>query len=327
MTPKTPGAFLKDLSAGKFLPAYYFFGDDDYRIIEAEKYLASQFIPGPQLTTNYRRLDGKKISAADLLAELAVYPMLGERQLIAVSSFQSFDPTEIEKILKMLNPPDPNRIIVFSSPAAKALKRKSAFVNKMADIAEVVEFNKLTAVETKGMVSRKLAKSEINIDPNALNLLTELIAGNRGALESETEKLINYKNPGETVTLEDIKEIASGYEVFKVFEVAECVVTGQAKKVLQQIKTLVAEGNNPTGILYYLSQHFISLYLVKNGKPLEARKRWLTYKFREQASKYEVDKLEEIIVEIARTDSDLRKSNIKPTLALETLVLKLVGGN
>lgn len=327
MTPKTPGAFLKDLSAGKFLPAYYFFGDDDYRIIEAEKYLASQFIPGPQLTTNYRRFDGKKISAADLLAELAVYPMLGERQLIAVSSFQSFKPTEIDKIIKMLNPPDPNRIIVFSSPAARAPKKKSAFINKMAGIAEVVEFTKLTPGETKGMVSRKLAKNEINIAPQALSLLTELIAGNRGALEAETEKLINYKNPGETVTPEDIKEIASGYEVFKIFEVAEYVVAGQVKKVLQQIKTLVAEGNNPTGILYFLSQHFISLYLVKNGKPLEARKRWLAYKFREQAAKYEADKLEEIIVEIARTDSDLRKSNIKPTLALETLVLKLAGRN
>jgi len=327
MTPKTPGAFLKELSAGKFGPAYYFFGDDDYRIIEAEKYLASQFIPGPQLITNYRRFDARKVSVNDLLAELAVYPMLGDRQVIAVTSFQSFKPKEIERIFKMLTPPDPNRIIVFSSPAVKAPKNKSAFLNNIAKNAEVIQFNKLTPAETKGMVSRKLSKNELNIDPKALNLLTELIAGNRGALEAETEKLINYKNPGETVTAEDIKAVASGYEVFKIFDVADFVIAGQVKKVLQQIKSLVAEGNNPTGILFFLSQHFISLYLVKNGKPLEARKRWLAYRFREQAHKYDSERLEEIIVEIARTDADLRKSNIKPTLALETLVLKLAGGN
>ena len=68
------------------MPAYYFFGTEDYRIVEAEKYVARQFLPDRQLVTNYRKIDGKKTSCSDLLAELSSLPMLGERQVFGVTS-------------------------------------------------------------------------------------------------------------------------------------------------------------------------------------------------------------------------------------------------
>ena len=55
----TPQKLFADISAGKFAPVYYFYGDEDYRIIEAEKYLASQFISSKLLLTNFRKLDAK----------------------------------------------------------------------------------------------------------------------------------------------------------------------------------------------------------------------------------------------------------------------------
>jgi DNA polymerase-3 subunit delta len=325
MALKTPGEFLKEISSGTFQPVYYFFGEDDYRIIEAEKYLASQFIPDLQLVTNYRRFDGKKTACADLLAELAVYPMLGEKQLVAVTNIQSFKKDDIERIFRMLTPPDPNRIVVLSSPADKAPNKKSAFYKNMVSELPAVEFNKLSDTETRRMVSRKLEKNNLSIEPAALGLLTELIAGNRGALEAETDKLINYMDGGGTVTSEDIRRVAAGYQVYTVFTLADHIIEGESRKVLQQIERLIADGDSPTGILYFLGLHFVSLYLVKNNRQLEPHRRWLTYRFRNQAEKYENEQLEDILIEIARTDADLRKGNIKPALALESLALKLTG--
>lgn len=325
MATKTPGEFLKEISSGKFQPVYYFFGEDDYRIIEAEKYLASQFIPDLQLITNYRRFDGKKTACADLQAEIAVYPMLGEKQLIAVTNIQNYKKEDIDKILRMLTPVDPNRIVVLSSPADKAPKKKSAFYRNMTTAVMSIEFNKLTDIEVRRMVHRKLEKNNLKIDPEALTLLTELIAGNRGALEAEADKLLNYKEEGQTVTLEDIREVAAGYQAYTVFTLADHIIEGQSKKVLQQIEKLIADGNSPTGILYFLGLHFISLYKVKNNKQLEAHRRWLTYRFRSQAEKYENEQLEDILIEIARTDADLRKGKLKPALVLEALALKLTG--
>jgi DNA polymerase-3 subunit delta len=323
----TPHQLLADISAGKFKPVYYFFGQEDYRIIEAEKYLASQFLPKRQLTTNYRRLNGKKSSTNDLIAELSVYPMLGERQVFGITDFQSYKPTEIKRILKLLTPTDPNRIVVLSSPADKAPKKNSAFFKTMSQAAEVVEFQKLTAAETQGFVRGKLEKAGMTIEPGALELITELIAGNRGALEAEVEKLVNYKTEeGSTsVTEEDIRRLTTGFEVYTVFELADHIIAGDTRKVLNQIAILTGEGTNPTGILWHLGNHFVSLYLVKNGKPLDARRRWLTGRFRLQTGKYSNAALEKMIIEIAETDSALRHSSgVKGEMQLESLVLQLM---
>ena len=320
----TPQQLLADVTSGKFKPVYYFFGSEDYRIIEAEKFLAAQFLPNLQLTTNYRRLNGKKTSATDIIAELSVYPMLGERQVFSISDFQSFKPKEIERILKVLQPPDPNRVVILTSPSDKAPRKKSAFYGTMSGAAELVEFKKLTPGESAGMIARRLDKHGIKIDKEALGLLVDLIAGNRGALEVETEKLINYRQADEAVTTEDIRKLAAGYEVYSIFELADKIVAGNTRQVLAQVEQVLAEGTSPTGILYHLGTHFLSLYLVKNGKPLDPRRRFLTSRFREQAGKYSNQQLEKMIIQIAETDAELRRTPLKPETLLESLILQLM---
>ncbi|MDD3731527.1 MAG: DNA polymerase III subunit delta [candidate division Zixibacteria bacterium] len=325
MAQKTPGGFFKDIQAGKFKPVYYFFGEDDYRIIEAEKHLAKQFIPNRQLITNYRRFDSRKINLKDLLAELAVYPMLGEKQLIAVANFQSYKKEDSERIFKILTPPDPNRIVVLSSPAAKAPNKKSPFYKRMVEKVELVEFKKLSDKMTRQTVIKKLEKNGLKIEPSALTLLTELISGNRGALENETDKLQNYVQPGKKITEEDIKKVASGFEIYNVYALADHIIEGNSKKIVQQIRLLLADGNTPTGILFFVGKHFINLYLARNNKFRDSSKSWINNRYRIQAKKFEIDRLEDIIIQIALTDSELRHNIPNPSLTLETLALKLSG--
>lgn len=325
MAQKTPVGFFKDIQAGKFKPVYYFFGEDDYRIIEAEKHLAKQFIPNRQLITNYRRFDSRKINLKDLLAELAVYPMLGEKQLIAVANFQSYKKEDSERIFKILTPPDPNRIVVLSSPAAKAPHKKSPFYKRMVEKVELVEFKKLSDKMTRQTVIKKLEKNGLKIEPSALTLLTELISGNRGALENETDKLQNYVQPGKKITEEDIKKVASGFEIYNVYALADHIIEGNSKKIVQQIRLLLADGNTPTGILFFVGKHFITLYLARNNKFRDSSKSWINNRYRIQAKKFEIDRLEDIIIQIALTDSELRHNIPNPSLTLETLALKLSG--
>jgi DNA polymerase-3 subunit delta len=279
----SPVELHKAVSAGKFKPAYYFYGTEDFRIAEAEKFVARQFLPDRQLTTNFRKIDGRKTSSADLMAELSTMPMLGERQVFAVSDFQSYPLKEVERILRLLTPPDPSRIVIFSSPSTKTPKKNSAFFAAVSKVAEPVEFRKLSDREIAAMVNRRLKEANIAIEPQALQLLIGLIFGNRGAVDSETTKLINYKREGDTVTVDDVKQIAAGYEVFNIFEVADLIVAGDTRKVLHMIESLLAGGNSPAAIVSLLQQHFISLYLVKNGKKPLGRRGFLIPKLGEQA--------------------------------------------
>lgn len=320
----TPQQLFSEISEGNFKPLYYFYGSEDYRISEAQRFVARQFLPEKQVAVNYLKVDGKKTKCTDLLAQLSVYPMLGERQVYVVSDFQRYKPTEIDRVLKILQPVDPNRVVIFNSPGSKTPKKTSAFFKKISRAAESVEFGRLTRGDTAALIKRKLTKAELRPEDEAVNILVELIAGNRGALEVEVDKLINYKESGQAVTAQDVRAVTSGYQVFSIFELADEIVDRNRARVLQHIRSLLAEGNSPTGALYFLGQHFISLYLVKNGKALEPYRRWLTSKFREQADNFDNRQLEHAILEVARVDAALRRGRQKPQTVLEQLALNLM---
>jgi len=320
----TPQQLFTDISAGNFKPLYYFFGSEDYRVVEAQRYVARQFLPDKQAAVNYLKIDGKRTKCSDLLAQLSVYPMLGERQVFVVSDIQRYKPTEVDRVLKLLHPADPNRIVILSSPGSKTPKRGSAFLKKVSQVAESVEFGRMSPAETAGLIKRKLTRAELSADEDAVKVLVGLIAGNRGALEVEIDKIINYKEPGQSVTVEDVRAVASGYQVYSIFELADEIVRRDRVRVLQHIRTLLAEGNSATGALFFLSQHFISLYLVKNGKALEPYRRWLAPKFRSQAEGFDNHQLERAILEVARVDAALRRGRQKPQLILEQLALNLM---
>ncbi len=321
----TPGTLHKEITAGKFKPAYYFFGAEDFRIAEAEKYVAQQFLPDKQLIINYHRIDGAKIPAADLMTELAALPMLGERQVFAVDNFQRYSAGEVDRILAFLQPPQPDRVVVFRSPSSKTPRKSSAFFKRMLEATEVVEFRRLTEREMAHHIQVKLKEGGIAIEPQALRVLFELIAGNRGALVAETSKLIDFKAAGDTITVDDVKQIVAGYEVFNIFQVADLIVDGDARRVLQSIESLLALGNSPATITTLLSQHFLSLYLVKNGRQPIGRRAFLVPKLTQQARQFENDRLEQIIIDIAEADAEIRRGRFKQDMALEILALRLVG--
>ncbi len=321
----SPGELLKDISAGQFKPAYYFYGPEDYRIIEATKYIARQFLPDRQIQTNYRKLNGRKASAKEVIAELSNLPMLGERQVFSIAEFQSFNPTDVERILSMLKPPDPNRVIIFSSPSARTPKKSAKFF-KLVESAGVVmvEFPKLNQREVAGQVQGRLQKAGLAIEPDALQTLIDLVAGNLGAVVAEVDKLVNYKGKGETITAEDVTTVAAGYEVINIFELVDLVAGGQPHRVLQSLEKLIEEGNSPVTICTLLSSHFLRLYLLRSGKSLPPNMAWLERKLRGQANRYDSGRLEQIIVDLADTEAQLRGGDLPPRLALEVLVVGLI---
>ncbi|MDZ4723595.1 MAG: DNA polymerase III subunit delta [candidate division Zixibacteria bacterium] len=320
----TPKQLLNDISAGKFKTAYYFYGSEDYRIVEAEKYIAREFLPDKQLMTNYRRFNGRKVSCVEILSELSVYPMLGERQVFGITEFQSYKPTEIERILRLLSPPDPNRLVIFSSPSARAPKWDSAFIKNMAESATVIEFKKLTSVETESVIISRLTKLGYTITRDALDRLLDAVAGNRGALEGELEKLRDFKGDDKTIALDDVRAVTSGFQTYIVYSLADDVIAGKTTAALKNLHYLLLEGSTPTSIVYFLGEHFTNLYLVKNGKSLTSRFAWKAKDYRPQAQSFSNENLEKILIEIASVDSQLRNSPPSAALLLETLAINMI---
>jgi DNA polymerase-3 subunit delta len=234
-------------------------------------------------------------------------------------------PKEIDQLLKLLSPPDPNRIVIFRTPAAREPKSSSALVKKMSEVTEAVKFDRLKFDETKRTIDKRLKKSGISISDEALTMFAELVDGDRGGLEGELNKLLNYKEKGERVETFDIEKSVIGHEQYNVFELADLIVQGDVSKAMRMIHSLLYKGVNEIQLAHLLQQHFTSLLLVKSGKNPLGNRHYFIGKFRGQASGYTIERLEEIIIEIAAADADLRRGAIKKETRLEMLILALAG--
>ena len=319
----SPKQLHDDISKGKFKPVYYFYGQEDFRRSEAEKFVADHFLPDLQRSINYHKIDSRKTSAGELMASLANLPMLGEKEVFIIGSFETYKAKEMGQILQLIKNPDPNRVVVLSTPSAKTPKKDSTLYKTVTSIAEPVEFRFMTVEETQSIIMTRLAKHKLAIDRAALELLTGLVDGNRGGLESELNKLIDYKAEGGSITVEDISQICAGYELFNIFELGDIIVEGKIQKIMRMVNSLIGAGTSIDMLVALLQQHFLSLYLVKNGKSPVGNRGFLIPKFRQQARAYSNLQLEGIIKSLAEANTELRHQRLPEELVLETLALEL----
>lgn len=326
MASKSSEQLARDVKAGRFQPVYYFYGPEDFRKRTAEQFLIEKFIPKSQAGTNVTRIDGKRTKLADILNELAAIPMLGERQVFTISDIQSFKPTEVDKILKMFDPPDPNRLGILTSPSDKTPSKKSAFLKKMSERVTTVWFDQLKSDQAGRMIGTRLQAEGLKIDETALSLMLELIAGNYGALQSETEKIIHYKKDqgDDHISVDDVKEVCSGFEMYTVFQLGQYVAERDVTRALKMVDQLIAIQSSVSGsILYFLGEHFVLLYMLRNGKRLPGSRAWKAAQLRPQAEQFTSERLEEIILKIADTTARMRRQQMDNRLAMEALVVEL----
>jgi DNA polymerase III delta subunit len=289
----SPSELAKAIEAGRFEPVYYFYGSEDYRVKEAEKKLVGIFLPKPQQATNYTILSAAKGKIEDILTELSMIPMLGERQVFVVNSIQSLSQKQIEKILNILTPPDRNRIVIFASPSAKTPRKTTKLFKFLVSKTTAVEFTRLPTISSRGKI-RALLK------------------------EGGIEKMIKS---------EDVAAVSSDFQSFKVFELTDQAAVGHFDKALSIIDFLLNKGEKPSGLLYWFGEHFINLYLTKNRKPIGAGKKDMSWKYKNQVDLFDNLSLESIIRLIADANYDLR-NNIKPEkLILEKLIFNICSLN
>ncbi|PKK84439.1 MAG: DNA polymerase III subunit delta [candidate division Zixibacteria bacterium HGW-Zixibacteria-1] len=320
----SPNELSKEIEAGKFRPVYYFYGSEDYRIKEAQRVVALKFLPKSQQSTNQTALSATKNKLEDIINELSMIPMLGERQLFVISNIESFSQAQIGKILSLLNPPDPNRVLILASPSAKTPRKNTKIFKYLEQSTTAVEFGKLKGDAAKRRINKMLADNKITIDPAALDMIIILTGGDLGGMIAETNKLIDFVGEGGRITKDEVAKVSSDYQAFKVFELADHAATGNYDKAMEIIGFLLGQGEKMSSLLFWMGEHFVGLYLARNKKSSGAGGRDMSWKYKGQLNHFESEQLEEIICEIAKADYELKTSQIKPErLIIEKLIYKI----
>ncbi len=315
----TPTQLLKEIGAGRFKPAYYFYGEEDYRKTEAARFIVNNFIPQQQRLLNHVKLAADKADLETLCNEIAAIPMLGERRCVQIDEVQRLKPTQQKKLFALLESPVPGLLVILSSPAAHTPDKKSAFIREVSKIAEAVKFDRLTASDARSRIERSLRSSGFTYDAEAIDLLVSLTGGDFGGLTGELEKLALSAEEHSHIGVAEVKLLVSSHEEFTIFELIDLIAAGNTDRALYVCYDLMQRGNKPVPILRMLSRHLINLAKVHAGKKIAGHP-FFVDKLRKQARRFDDSRVGTAIARVAETEREIRHSSVDNEILLENTI-------
>lgn len=318
----TPRELLAEISDGKFRQVYYFYGSEEYRIVEAEKFLVRQFLGPSVQSIGARKLSGRKTTIAELLGELSAIPMLGEKLVISLTDPQHYKSADLERIARSVQQPDPNRLVVCSTPPAREPRWDSAFLKFIKTVATTVQFNRLADSESREAILGRLRKLSLSAHPDAVNLLVNLVDGRRGAIDQELAKLADFV-PDKQVTVDAVKEVGAGYQSYLAFDLAEQILRGDTRRAIRQVDFLLQHGATATSIVHFLYGDLLMLYRLQHHESVNGPNAWKGKKMRPFVGRLGDEVIRTALLRLSTLDRQLRNSPANPELLLQTFVIEL----
>lgn len=309
----------REIGKSDYRSVYYFFGEEDYRKTEAVKYLLNDYLPEQQRIMNFRRLSTDKIEFDTICNELAALPMLGERRLIVIEEAQKLSPTHQKKLFALLQPAPPDTIVILVSPAVRTPKKTSAFYRAVTKVSQPVSFARLSHEKAAQRVQRQLQAAGVEAEPEAIKLLISLTDGDFGGLVGELEKLTLLAEPGQPVSLNDIRKLTSSYQEFTIFSLTDAIAEGKTDNALRAYDDLILKGNRPTTILWQISNHMFNLLKIHTGKRVVGAQ-FFIQKLKNQSRLFKLEKALKAIVLVAGAEREIRQSTVKPVVLVENVI-------
>ncbi len=154
-------------------------------------------------------------------------------------------------------PPESAWVIVEASDLGKTSPLRKAF--EESDRAAALPTYALEGANLASFIYATAAEAGIEIEPEALELLSEALSGDRLASQSELEKLFLYVHDSRKVRLEDALAIVGETTEAETDQVIDSALLGENELLEAGLNRLRAEGGSFAGLGALALRHLIQL--------------------------------------------------------------------
>jgi DNA polymerase-3 subunit delta len=204
---------------------------------------------------------------------------------------------ELERLLK--RPEEQTTLVIVSG----ALDRRSRIYKLLAREATVVECGVLVDhADAERWLKNRVAAAGLEIAPAAARQLALLCGPDVKRLRNDLDRLLLYVLDRQTITIEDVREIAGPAALQDDWAMTNAMEAGDEAAALRQLALMFDAGGVPEKILGQIG------WVVRSRLPLSATA------------------LRSAVDAVLRTDLDLKRSAGEPRVLMERLVVELCAG-
>jgi DNA polymerase-3 subunit delta len=330
---------------------HLYLGPDDFRMREAYRALLAPLDSDGMLETNTTSLPARGLRPQELIQHAATVPFLAQARVVVVEGLLASlgggqaVVRDWQPLLDFIPQLPPTNHLVLLEPVPKREQatavNRSAFARALRaiDDADVREFRELRSYgrdgnEVASWLRERARERDVEIEPQAVEELVELVGANLWALSTEVEKLGRYAS-GRAVTVEDVRLLTPQAREESIFGIVDAVVEGRAAPALLLIRRMLAEGSETAqhiqAMIARQLRHLVRATELLEGRADEAavgeatgvKNRYALGKLMRQARSTSRQAAEAALREVEASDHAVKTGRLEETLALDLLVTRL----
>lgn len=287
---------VSDLKAGRFAPAYLFFGPEGYLRREAVKRIREIMLGGDSDDFNFTIVDGEETPLTEIVSLAAMTPLFAGKRLIVVRNVKFFSGkkdaagspdeesgnpmkndvqpgtarAEEAPLLRYLAAPNPGTCLVMD--AGEHVDRRKKIYKEIAKAGKVIEFTLLKPNDLSTWLEKQARLAGKTLVPGAPAEILARAGNSLQALSVEIQKLISYAGENSVITVEDVTAATSPHPEEDFFAVLDAIGERNPARAMAGIERLVRQKQPPAVILSMVARQI--RLILRTGEALRSGTRF-----------------------------------------------------
>lgn len=222
---------------GNFKPLYFFYGDEGFLMDQLQALAVERALEPHERDFNFDLFHGSEADARQVLAACASYPVMAERRLVVVRSFEKL--AENRAFKEYAEQPNPTAVVLLLCSGKPNLSAHP--YRALREHAVAAEFKPLYDRQMPGWIDGHAKALGVKIAPGAAQMLAQEVGTDLQTAAVELEKLVTFIGTRTTITEDDVLTAGGHLREFNVFELQKAVGVGErtrataiAERILQQ---------------------------------------------------------------------------------------------
>lgn len=254
MSPVSDSKALRTaIKEGRFEPAYYLFGEDDYLKDEEVKRVLEAAVDPATRDFNLETLRGADVDAQSLGSILSTPPMMAERRVVWVRDVSALKKDARAMLDQYLERPAPDLLLLMVAPCGAKMDKK------LADRAVAIEFVPLSGARIPKWITYYVEHDlRATITEGAVTLLQEAVGTDLAQLKVELDKLIDYTGGG-AINEAAVSAVVGARPGETMGDFLDAVARRYAKAALAMLPTVMQQpkANGVTSVMALAAQTFV----------------------------------------------------------------------
>lgn len=309
---------------------YLIYGQDRFRVQEKLSQIKEKFVQKTGSDLNIINFN-ENASFESIKQAIQFRGFLGEYKLIIFKDFIAKSNLQNQKDLAKFIRKIPTSVyLVFIEQGLKS----NTLSKKIKSEGKFWQFESLSYFELVAWIKKRIELKKRSIDSQAVKALAFFVGSNLNRLETEIEKLINYKDR-KKISEEDVKILVKPEFSPGIFDLIDNIASRDLKKSQNILQQLIDAGENPLYIHTMIVYQFRNLIIIKSLSSArlastEIRQKtglhpFVIQKSLQQIENFTFEKLKKIYAKLLDGEIAIKTGKIEPRLALELLVSALLG--